>query len=78
MQDGWKGHILPFELVQKTHLSSDLQALAAQETRLAEIASALEEILESLSEEEKEQDTVKRKAKMALPMPKSTKQLKPY
>ncbi|WP_459613806.1 N-6 DNA methylase [Dickeya oryzae] len=59
VQDGWKGHILPFELVQKTHLSSDLQALAAQETRLAEIASALEEILESLSEEEKEQDTVK-------------------
>ena len=59
VQDGWKGHILPFDLVQQTHLSDDLQALAAKETRLAEIASTLEEILESLSEEEKEQDTVK-------------------
>lgn len=59
VQDGWKGHILPFELVQQTHLSEDLQALANQETRLTEIASTLEEILESLSEEDKEQDTVK-------------------
>jgi type I restriction enzyme M protein len=59
VQDGWKGHILPFELVQQTHLSDDLAALAQQENRLAEIASTLEEILESLSEEDKEQDTVK-------------------
>ncbi|HGK4850837.1 TPA: hypothetical protein ACJ2X1_002213 [Yersinia enterocolitica] len=59
VQDGWKGHILPFDLVQQTYLSDDLQALAAKETRLAEIASTLEEILESLTEEEKEQDTVK-------------------
>jgi type I restriction enzyme M protein len=55
----WKGHILPFDLVQHTRLSEDLQALANQETRLSEIASTLEEILESLSEEDKEQDTVK-------------------
>lgn len=59
VQDGWKGHILPFDLVQQTYLSDDLQALAAKETRLTEIGSTLEEILESLSEEEKEQDTVK-------------------
>lgn len=59
VQDGWQGHILPFSLVQKTYLNDDLQALAKQETRLAEIASALEEILESLSEEEKEAETVK-------------------
>lgn len=59
VQDGWKGHIMPFELVQQTHLSDDLAALAKQENRLAEIASTLEEILESLSEEDKEQDTVK-------------------
>ncbi len=59
VQDGWKGHILPFELVQETHLSDDLHALEKQENRLAEIASSLEEILESLSEEEKETDTVK-------------------
>lgn len=59
VQDGWKGHILPFDLVQQTYLSHDLKALADKETRLTEIASALEEILESLTEEDKEQDTVK-------------------
>jgi type I restriction enzyme M protein len=55
----WKGHILPFDLVQQTHLKSELQALAKQENRLAEITSLFEEILESLSEADKEQDTVK-------------------
>lgn len=59
VQDGWKGHILPFDLVQQTYFNDDLQALAANETRLAEIASSLEEILESLTEEEKEQETLK-------------------
>jgi type I restriction enzyme M protein len=59
VQDGWKGHILPFDLVQRTHLSDALQALAQQENRLAEIASTLEEILESLPEEGKEADTIK-------------------
>jgi len=59
VQDGWKGHILPFDLVQQTYLSDDLLALAAKKTRLAEIVSLLEEILESLTEEDKEQDTVK-------------------
>lgn len=55
----WKGHILPFDLVQQTHLNSELQALAKQETRLAEVASTLEETLESLPEDYKEQNTVK-------------------
>ncbi|ENM5901636.1 type I restriction-modification system subunit M [Vibrio mimicus] len=55
----WKGHILPFGLVQQTYLSDDLASLTKQDSRLVEIASALEEILESLSEEEKELDTVK-------------------
>ncbi|ELH0900941.1 type I restriction-modification system subunit M [Vibrio cholerae] len=59
VQDGWKGHILPFALVQKAFLSDDLAALAKQENRLTEISSTLEEIFESLNEEEKEQDTVK-------------------
>lgn len=50
---------MPFDLVQQTYLSDDLAALAKQENRLVEIGSLLEEILESLSEEDKEQDTVK-------------------
>ncbi|MEZ8863373.1 type I restriction-modification system subunit M, partial [Vibrio sp. 10N.247.311.51] len=59
VQDGWKGHILPFGLVQKTYLSDDLAALAKQENRLVEISSSLEDILESLSEDDKELATVK-------------------
>lgn len=59
VQDGWKGHILPFGLVQKTYLSDDLAELAKQENRLVEISSSLEDILESLSEDDKELATVK-------------------
>ncbi|MDF7670753.1 type I restriction-modification system subunit M [Orbaceae bacterium ESL0721] len=59
VQEGWQGHILPFELVQQTYLEGELQELAVQESRLTEIASMLEEILESFTEDEKEQETVK-------------------
>jgi len=54
VQDGWKGHILPFDLVQQTYLIDDLQALAKQETKLAEVTSQIEEIIESFTEEEKD------------------------
>lgn len=53
VQDGWKGHILPFELVQQAYLSQDLQVLEKQETKLAEVTSQIEEIIESFTEEEK-------------------------
>ena len=59
VQEGWIGHIMPFELVQATYLKSELQALKQKENRLAEISSELEGVLESLSEEEKEADTIK-------------------
>jgi len=59
VQDGWKGHILPFDLVQTTHLNDELQALKQQENRLAEIGAGFESILDSLREEEKELDTIK-------------------
>lgn len=36
VQDDWKGHILPFDLVQKTYLNEALQVLAEKETRLAD------------------------------------------
>ena len=58
VQDGWKGRIMPFELVQMTHHKPELAALREKETRLSEITASLEEILESLSEEEKAYDTV--------------------
>ena len=59
VQDGWKGRIMPFELVQSLYLNTELQALKQQENRLAEIGAELESLLDSLSEEEKEGDSVK-------------------
>ena len=59
VQEGWLGHILPFDLVQNTYLKDELEALKVKEDRLLEITAHYEEILESLSEDEKEEDTVK-------------------
>lgn len=58
VQEGWKGRIMPFELVQMTHHKKELDAVREKETRLGEITASLEEILESFSEEEKANDTV--------------------
>lgn len=58
VQEGWRGHVLPFDLVQKMLLATDADALHKKEMRLAEIASDYEEILDSLSEEDKETPVV--------------------
>ena len=54
VQEGWIGHIIHFELVQTTLLSEDHKALKDKETRLAEIPSEYEEILDSMTEDEKQ------------------------
>lgn len=54
VQDGWKGHILPFDLVQREILTEDLEELQAIEKRLNEITSLYAEIIDSLDEEERE------------------------
>ena len=59
VQEGWKGHIIPFELIQSTILAEDSKAIKEKENRLSEITSEYEEILDTLSEEEKECDFVK-------------------
>ncbi|MCF6225289.1 MAG: SAM-dependent methyltransferase [Xanthomonadales bacterium] len=59
VQDGWVGHILPFDVVQNTYLKGALHALKQKENRLTEISAEFEAILESLTEEEKEADTIK-------------------
>jgi type I restriction enzyme M protein len=53
VQEGWRGRIMPFELVQETHLKPELDALHIKENRLSEIISSIEETIENLSEEEK-------------------------
>ena len=58
VQEGWVGHVIPFELVQETMLADQLAALKADEARLSEITSAYEAFLDELSEEEKDKPFV--------------------
>ena len=58
VQEGWLGHIIPFDLAQKHLLADELAALKAKENELAEIASTYSELLDELSEEDKEKDFV--------------------
>lgn len=58
VQEGWKGRVLPFELVQLAHHKKELEALRDKEARLSEITASLEETLEGLSDEDKANDTV--------------------
>ena len=54
VQEGWKGHILPFDLVQEICLSERKRDLKEKQEKLAEIPSSYGEILEALSEDDKE------------------------
>lgn len=56
VQDGLLGHIIPFDLVQETYLKEDKQSLLSKKNRVSEIESSIEEILESLTEDEKQSD----------------------
>ena len=58
VQEGYKGHILPFELVQKVLLSEELSTLTKLKARLSEISGECEALLDELSEEDKEQDFI--------------------
>lgn len=57
-QEGWFGRIIPFDLVQQTLLKDKADSLQRKQDKLSEIASTFEEILDSLSEEDKGNDTV--------------------
>lgn len=54
VQDGWIGRVMPFLLVQETYLKEELNSLRKKENRVSEIATELEEIIELLSEEERD------------------------
>ena len=53
VQDGYIGHILPFDLVQKSLLYKDVDVITNLEDKLVRILEGLNEIIDSLSEEEK-------------------------
>lgn len=52
--DGLKGRIIPFSLVQQTKFQTELNAIAALQSRIEAIGSELDEVRDSLSEEELE------------------------
>jgi type I restriction enzyme M protein len=58
VQEGWVGHIIPFNLVQEMLLKKELAELKQKESRVAEISSEYEEIIENLQEEDKESDAL--------------------
>lgn len=58
IQDGWVGHIIPFELVQKEILFDEYNKLKEKETRLEKIPECYEEIIESMTEDEKETEVL--------------------
>ena len=58
VQEGYLGHIFPFELVQNTLLREYKDEIGNLDSRLSEIISEYEGLLENLSEEDKEADFV--------------------
>lgn len=58
VQEGWKGYIIPFSLVQTALLDDAYNLLKKKEDNLAEISAEYEEIIDSMTEEEKESDVL--------------------
>lgn len=54
VQDGWVGHILPFDLLQKTLLKDKAGALHALENQLAELPTEYEALLDEFTEDDKD------------------------
>ena len=54
VQDGYVGHVIPFELIQSTILKKEATSLANKNNELAEITNSYAEILENISEDDKE------------------------
>ena len=54
VQEGWKGHIIPFAIVQEACLKEEMNHLAQKEERLNEILSETEQVLEDMTEDEKD------------------------
>lgn len=59
VQEGWVGRILPFELVQRNHLTKELEVLAGLRNQLEEADNDLMNLLEQIGEEEKQAESEK-------------------
>ena len=49
VQEGWLGHVFPFELVQRELLADDVNSISSKENRLNEISAEIEELIEELT-----------------------------
>lgn len=56
VQDGFVGHIIPFELVKQTYLKEYLEQISDIENQLSGIQSKYEEFIEAIPEDEKSGD----------------------
>lgn len=52
VQDGWIGHVLPFELVQNHILTAEVAKIDSMEVRLSAISSSCSELIDSLDAEQ--------------------------
>lgn len=57
IQEGWKGRIMPFELVQELLLTDESDLLKKKENRLAQVIDQKQELIDSLTEDDKEELT---------------------
>ena len=54
IQKGWKGHILPFELVQKTLLKDEYEALQQKREELDSAIASFSELIQEMPDDDKE------------------------
>ena len=58
VQEGYIGHVIPFELVQNEYFSSELEEIKNNENRIDKISSRISELFEEVSEDDKEDDCI--------------------
>ena len=56
VQEGWVGHIIPFDLVQNTLLKEDKDILTHTSNLISEYDSQLSDLVEGISEDDKEEE----------------------
>lgn len=54
VQDGWVGHVFPFRMVQEKYLTEEMKTADELTSKLNETESEISEIVDSLSDEEKD------------------------
>lgn len=56
VREGWIGHLLPFDLIQSKYLLKEKRELIDKENQVSEIDSEINDIIENLTDEEKEME----------------------